>query len=383
VRADLAGERMPNINFILPLWLYWTALVAFPLVAMFAVYREQKAAEKSNLSVTMAYVFWVTAGFIGMHRFYVRSRWGYVFIPLFAAVIYANFEVKDAHEAESLGRQQLRITSFDLRTAQDAVKTEAAGAEDRLAKAQAADAAAQTEMNAAVAISDHWRMIAGGFGGAIGILLLIDAFLLPRLVRECREKERRNPPRRFTPVEVPPEIHAQGTGESPTTEVQSRAADILDWTTEWSGRFVSYWTLLSIFVYYYEVVVRFVFNSPTNWVHESMFLMYGMQYLICGAYALKQDAHVRVDVFYVKFSRRGKALADIVTSFFFYLFTGTMLVTGWIYASQAVSLGEVSFSEWAVQYWPIKLAIPIGAALILLQGTSRLIKDFKILVRGA
>ena len=374
---------MPNINFVLPLWLYWLALIAFPLLAMFAVHREKLSGDKSNISVTMAYVFWLTAGFVGMHRFYVRSRWGYVFVPLFAAVIYGNFQVKEAREIESQGRQQMRVATFELRAAQDGVKSNAAGAADQLTKAQTTMTAAQAQMDAAVADYDRWKMVAGGFGAAIGILLIIDAFLLPKLVRECREEERRNPPRRFKPVEMPPEFHQQGTGEDPTLEVQSPAAALLDWTTEWSGRFVSYWTLLSIFVYYYEVVVRFVFNSPTNWVHESMFLMYGMQYLICGAYALKQDAHVRVDVFYVKFPKRWKAIADIITSFFFYLFCGTMLVTGWTYAWQATQLGEVSFSEWGIQYWPIKLAIPVGAALILLQGTSRLIKDIQIAVKGA
>jgi TRAP-type mannitol/chloroaromatic compound transport system permease small subunit len=374
---------MPNIDFILPHWAYWLGLVAFPLLAMFSVRQEQESGDKSGIALSVAYIFWATAGFAGLHRFYVRSRWGYVFIPLFIAVIYANFQVKDARQLESVGRLQQRTANFELRGAQDGVKSGAAGAAENLAKAQGSVAAAQVQMDAAVADYDFWRAVAGSFGGAIAVLLVIDAFLLPRLVRERREEERRNPPRRFTPVQPPPEIHQQGTGEDPTLGVQTKAAWLLDLVTEWSGRFVSYWTLLSIFVYYYEVVVRFIFNSPTNWVHESMFLMYGMQYLICGAYALRQDAHVRVDVFYIKFSKRGKALADVVTSFFFFVFTGTMLATGWIYASQAMSLGEVSFSEWGIQYWPIKLTIPIGAALILLQGISRLLKDIQILARRA
>ena len=79
------------------------------------------------------------------------------------------------------------------------------------------------------------------------------------------------------------------------------------------GEFVAYWAVISVFAYYYEVIARFVFNSPTNWVHESMFLMYGMQYMLAGAYAYREDQHVRVDVFYIKFSPRGKAIADIVT----------------------------------------------------------------------
>ena len=44
--------------------------------------------------------------------------------------------------------------------------------------------------------------------------------------------------------------------------------------------------------------------------------------------------------------------------------------------------GEVSFTEWGVQYWPVKLMMPIGAALLLLQGISKLTKDVIILTRG-
>jgi TRAP-type mannitol/chloroaromatic compound transport system permease small subunit len=58
-----------------------------------------------------------------------------------------------------------------------------------------------------------------------------------------------------------------------------------------------------------------------------------------------------------------------------------MLFTGWKFAWDAVQNAETSFTEWGVQYWPVKLTIPIGAALIILQGISKLIKDI-MLVRG-
>jgi TRAP-type mannitol/chloroaromatic compound transport system permease small subunit len=47
----------------------------------------------------------------------------------------------------------------------------------------------------------------------------------------------------------------------------------------------------------------------------------------------------------------------------------------------AIHNTEISFTEWAVQYWPVKLCIPIGAALIVLQGICKLMKDIMI-VRG-
>jgi TRAP-type mannitol/chloroaromatic compound transport system permease small subunit len=90
---------------------------------------------------------------------------------------------------------------------------------------------------------------------------------------------------------------------------------------------------------------------------------------------------VRVDIVYANFSPRGKALADIVTSVFFFIFLITMLWTGARFALDAIQLGEHSFTEWGVQYWPIKLAIPVGAFLMTLQGISKLVKDIIIVTR--
>ena len=137
--------------------------------------------------------------------------------------------------------------------------------------------------------------------------------------------------------------------------------------------------MIAVFAYYYEVVARYVFNSPTNWVHESMFLMFGMQYMLAGAYAYREDRHVRVDIFYANFSRRGKAIADIVTSVFFFIFILTMLWTGARFAIDAIN-SEVSFTEWGVQYWPVKLTIPIGAGAARAAGLSKLIKDIVFVV---
>lgn len=365
---------MPNVDFVLPLWLYWVLLGGFPLLAMLAARREMAAAAADggapNISASVAYIFLVTAGFLGIHRFYVRSRWGFVFLPLFVAVVFVNAEIKQVREEISALRQAERTVNFELRGARDEAQRNVAGAADKLKAAEAKLATAHAGTAAAQTRIGEWNRVGGAFGGAIAVLLLVDVFLLPGLVRRARERERTDPAHRFKPVELPPEpVAAPAAPAGP-------AHRALDAAVDWAGRFVSYWTLLSIFVYYYEVVVRFLFNSPTNWVHESMFLMYGMQYLLCGAYALRSESHVRVDVFYSKFSPRGKALADIVTSFFFFVFVGTLLWTGFTYAWQATSIGEVSFSEWGVQYWPIKLTMPIGAALLLAQGVVNLMRDF-------
>ena len=60
-------------------------------------------------------------------------------------------------------------------------------------------------------------------------------------------------------------------------------------------------------------------------------------------------------------------------------------MSGWVrrFAMDSVHNGETSFTEWGIQYWPVKLCIPIGAALIVLQGVSKLLKDIVIVRRGA
>lgn len=131
--------------------------------------------------------------------------------------------------------------------------------------------------------------------------------------------------------------------------------------------------------------MRYAFNSPTNWAHESMTLMFGMQYLMAGAFALREGGHVRVDILYQRARPLTRAALDLLTSVFFFIFTIGLLVTGWKFFSQSVSdryffgasyANEVSFTEWAVQYYPVKFMLFFGA-LLLLQGVAQLIRDLQ------
>ncbi|HKJ94525.1 MAG TPA: TRAP transporter large permease subunit [Gammaproteobacteria bacterium] len=163
---------------------------------------------------------------------------------------------------------------------------------------------------------------------------------------------------------------------------------LADAVSGFTGRYVGYWALIAPFVYSYEVFVRYALNSPTNWVHESMFLMFGMQYLVAGAYTLREDGHVRVDVLYARFKPLTRASLDLVTATFFFIFMWALIFTGWIFFSQAMAgehfffatgyRNEVSFTEWAIEYYPVKFTIFFGGVLLLLQGLARFIKDVQI-----
>jgi TRAP-type mannitol/chloroaromatic compound transport system permease small subunit len=367
---------MPTLNFVLPHWMYWGGLLVFPLVAMYLVAQQRRRGAPKEPILFNAYLFWLCAGFAGVHRFYLKSWWGLVFIPLFAGVVYCNSQVREVHEDVSR-----TFAAFEqARTALEQA------APDAQAKAKSEVAARETEFRAAQEVSDNWYGRSRAFGIALAILLLIDAFLMPGIVRRLHATGQAGVAAvaATTPhLPPPPDVPAIGTAEDPTMRMHTRVTDAIEWVNVKAGEYVAYWAVISVFVYYYEVVARFVFNSPTNWVHESMFLMYGMQYMVSGAYAYKEDQHVRVDVVYSHLSPRGKAIADIVSSVFFFIFTLTLLWTGWKFAWDAVQNGETSFTEWSVQYWPVKLTMPLGAALIVLQGVSKLAKDILIVTRKA
>lgn len=151
----------------------------------------------------------------------------------------------------------------------------------------------------------------------------------------------------------------------------------LDWISDRSGVFVSLWSVNAVLAYTYEVTARYIFNMPTIWVHESSFLLFGMQYMLSGAYGLLYGSHVRVDVIYTKLKPQTQAAIDVFTSVFFFIFVVAMCATSWRFFFESVAMDERSVETWQIQYWPVKGAMLLGALLILLAGVSRLIKDIR------
>ena len=174
-------------------------------------------------------------------------------------------------------------------------------------------------------------------------------------------------------AEEDPALHAPGN-------IFTRA---LDWLTENSGIFVSLWTVNAVCVYFYEVVSRYIFDAPTIWAHQASYLMFGMQYLLAGGFALLHGDHVRVDVVYIKLPRRAQIGMDIFTSTFFFIFAVALAGTCWRFFFDSVDMREVTDETWQVQFYPVKGAMVLGAVLLALAGVSKLIKDIQLFVRSA
>jgi len=138
-----------------------------------------------------------------------------------------------------------------------------------------------------------------------------------------------------------------------------------------------------IYVIVHEVVSRYIFNRPPAWAFELSLFLGNSFCIIGGAYCLLHAQHVRIDVLWGRFSKRGKAILDLVTFVLFFLFVVALLWFGWQRAWFALQWPwEVSMTPWAPILWPFRISVPIGALLLLLQGIAKFIRDFGIATTG-
>lgn len=144
----------------------------------------------------------------------------------------------------------------------------------------------------------------------------------------------------------------------------------------WVGRAFGWCILILTLSVSYEVFVRYVLNAPTVWAFDMMIQMYGALFLMCGAYALAQDTHVRADVVYRLFPVRVQASLDFLLYFLFF-FPGILALVwyGYEIASDSWRYKEVSFNSPAsIQIYYFKSLIPLSGALLAIQGMAELVR---------
>ena len=161
-----------------------------------------------------------------------------------------------------------------------------------------------------------------------------------------------------------------------------RFSQLIDSFTEKIGLLVSWLTTLMVLTVTYDVVMRYGFKKGNIAVQEMEWHLFAVIFLIGAAYALKKDAHVRVDIIYTKLSTKQKAWIDLFGTFLF-LIPFSIIV---IYATR-----NFIESSWAVREtspdpgglparYLLKTMIPTGFILLILQGISQAIKNFLVII---
>lgn len=157
----------------------------------------------------------------------------------------------------------------------------------------------------------------------------------------------------------------------------------LEWIThaisEVMGRFGWFLVLYCMVFGVSDVFLRYALNAPSQWIGTT--LQAAMVLLACagGVYALQHDSFVKLDLFYANASTRSKAILDVLTAPFAVLFLGALIWKGYEAASLSLMLNQHTPTSIPIPIYPIKFAIPVSGALVLLIVIKHFIRDLKII----
>ncbi|MBZ8141703.1 hypothetical protein CLD22_17570 [Rubrivivax gelatinosus] len=149
----------------------------------------------------------------------------------------------------------------------------------------------------------------------------------------------------------------------------------VDRLSTWMGQAFAWSIVLLTFGISAEVFSRYVLNEPHDWALNGQIMLYGVLFMMAGAYALAKNNHVRGDVLYGFFRPRTQAAIDLVLYLLFFL-PGIVALTwaGWTYAMESFVIREKTFSATPLPLYPFKFVIPLAGALLLLQGAVEIVR---------
>ena len=152
--------------------------------------------------------------------------------------------------------------------------------------------------------------------------------------------------------------------------------------SDWSGKILMWLMIPLTIMVFGEVCLRYFFRSPTIWTSELCSYIFGGASLLGGAYIMRQDGHIRMDIIRSRLPARGRAVLDILTLTFTFLFCFVLAWKGFLNAWDATLIWETSGTTWDPAYWPYSWMLPIGAFLLLLQALAILLNNIHVLITG-
>jgi TRAP-type mannitol/chloroaromatic compound transport system permease small subunit len=142
------------------------------------------------------------------------------------------------------------------------------------------------------------------------------------------------------------------------------------------GQLFSWTVAILTIVICWEVFSRYFLGKPNSWILDAQIMLYGIMFMMAGAYTLSKNGHVRGDVLYGFFTPRTQASLDLVLYFVFFI-PGVLALAwaGWDFANDSFRLREhSSISADGPPIYPFKAMIPLAGGLLLLQGIVEILR---------
>ena len=163
-----------------------------------------------------------------------------------------------------------------------------------------------------------------------------------------------------------------------------KALLVVDEISTWAGKACAWLIMVLMLTVCVEVFKRYILNAPTAWIFDAENMMYGTLFMMCGAYTLAQNAHVRGDFLYGSMKPRTQATLDLILYVLFFLPGIIALVKAGVdYAELSWRINEHSnVTSDGPPVYHFKTVIPIAGALVLLQGLAEIVRCVMCLKTG-
>jgi TRAP-type mannitol/chloroaromatic compound transport system permease small subunit len=158
----------------------------------------------------------------------------------------------------------------------------------------------------------------------------------------------------------------------------------IDGISTWVGKAASWLIVILMTVVCVEVFKRYLLNAPTAWIFDLDNMLYGSLFMLCGAYTLAQNAHVRGDFLYSSMRPRTQATLDLVLyAVFFIPGIAALVYAGTFFAADSWRIAEHSnVTANGPPVYHFKSIIPIAGAFVMLQGVAEIIRAVVCLKTG-
>jgi TRAP-type mannitol/chloroaromatic compound transport system permease small subunit len=158
----------------------------------------------------------------------------------------------------------------------------------------------------------------------------------------------------------------------------------VDGISTWVGKAAAWLVVGLMLLVCAEVFKRYILNAPTAWIFDATNMLYGTTFMLCGAYTLAQNAHVRGDFLYSSMRPRTQATLDIVLYVVFFLpGIAALVYAGSSYAADSWRIAEhSSVTADGPPIYHFKTVIPVAGALVMLQGLAEIVRCIVCLKTG-
>ena len=154
----------------------------------------------------------------------------------------------------------------------------------------------------------------------------------------------------------------------------------IDAMNRWIGRIAAWAIVIAILVSAINAIVRKVIGASSNAWLELQWYLFGAVFMLCAAWTLIENEHIRIDIVANRFPRSVRNWIDVIGHIFFLGgFCAVLIYTSLPFFLSSYASGEVSTNAGGLIIWPAKLAILVGFILLALQAVSELIKRIAIM----